>query len=189
MMLSHAIDLAERGWPILPMHDVASGACSCGNRDCKSPGKHPRIATGKKHAAASVDCAELTNWWAHWPNANIAMPTGARTGTVVIDIDPRHGGNDSLAALEELNEPLPRSVEVSTGGGGRHMFYEHPGVPITRASIAEGVDIRADGKIVILPPSIHASGRAYRWIRHYETCELRPLPEWLLNLLTRREAA
>lgn len=189
-MLSAALDLAERGWAILPIHDTASGACSCNKPDCKSRGKHPRIATGKKHAAASVDPDEIMSWWTQWPDANLATPTGARTGTVVIDIDPRHGGHDSLAALEELNEPLPRSVEVSTGGGGRHIFYEHPGIPITIAAIAEGVDIRADGKIVILPPSIHASGRAYRWVRHCETCEMRPLPDWLLNLLTRsREAA
>jgi hypothetical protein len=35
------------------------------------------------------------------------MPTGLRTGMLVLDIDPRHSGEESLAALEDDCGPLP----------------------------------------------------------------------------------
>lgn len=189
MMLAAALDLAERGWPILPMHAPAAGGCSCGDTACKSPGKHPRITTGKAHAFASNDLDEVRQWWTRWPDANIGTPTGLRTGTVVLDIDPRHNGYDTLESLEQLNAPLPRTVESKTGSGGRHLLFAHPGFPITRASIGEGVDVRADGKLIVLPPSVHACGGEYRWLRHPDVCEMRDCPDWLLNLLRRKAAA
>src|SRR5262249_13708214 len=52
--LSAAEALARRGWKIFPLYDVREGACSCGDRDCKSPGKHPRTANGLKDGTADV---------------------------------------------------------------------------------------------------------------------------------------
>ena len=65
---------------------------------------------------------------ARWPDANWAVATGRVNDLVVIDIDPRHGGYDSLEEYE-LNRPegpLPETLRSSTGGGGRHMFYLYP---------------------------------------------------------------
>jgi hypothetical protein len=44
---------------------------------------------------------------------------------VVLDIDPRHGGEESLAQLvSDVGERLPNTLEAITGGGGRHFCID-----------------------------------------------------------------
>lgn len=71
--------------------------------------------------------AEVTAWFERWPKANLAVITGAISGIVVVDIDPKNGGDRSLAALEARQGPLPATIESITGGGGRHVYFAHPG--------------------------------------------------------------
>lgn len=111
--------------------------------------------------AASAD--QIRRWWRRWPQANVGVVTGAVSGLVVLDVDPRHGGDDSLADLEAVHGPLPPSVESLTGGGGRHLYFCHPGTTVLCRSIAPGLDVKGDGGVVICPPSVHTSGHAYAW--------------------------
>src|SRR5215831_14025506 len=67
------------GWPIFP---------------CR--GKAPLVHNG--FYAASRDRAQITLWWAQWAIANLATPMTAALW--VLDIDPRHGGDETLRALE-----------------------------------------------------------------------------------------
>ena len=48
------------------------------------------------------------------------------TRVVALDIDPRHGGDESLAQWEVLNGTLPFTKTTLTGGGGRHLLFRHP---------------------------------------------------------------
>src|SRR5262245_28545135 len=96
-MLDAALAYAHRGWSVLPVHTVTNGQCTCGNVTCASPGKHPRTAHGVKDATS--DEATIRQWWSQWPKANIGIATGAISGLVVLDIDPRHGGDESLQQL------------------------------------------------------------------------------------------
>ncbi len=42
-----ALKYARRGWPVLPLESVSSsGECSCGDRECANPGKHPMTPHG-----------------------------------------------------------------------------------------------------------------------------------------------
>lgn len=87
------------GWPVSPVHWITDeGACSCGNPACSSPGKHPLTPRGFKEA--SRDPEQIQQWWTRWPQGNIGIPTGSASGFDVLDIDPRHGGDISLAELE-----------------------------------------------------------------------------------------
>jgi len=129
--------------------------------------------------------AEIDRWFGRWPRANVAIVTGALSGLVVLDVDPRHGGAESLAQLEIDHGPLARTVEATTGGGGRHLYFEHPGGQVSnRAALAPGLDLRGDGGCVVAPPSEHASGRHYRWTpgRAPDETTLSPLPPWVLTL-------
>ena len=177
-----ALGLARRGWPVLPCHHPTGGGCSCGHADCTSPGKHPRLRHGLHEA--TTDPATIRRWWRTWPEANIAVRTGATpagAGVVVIDVDPHHGGEDSLTALEQTHEGLPRTLEVTTGGGGRHLWFAHPGggsVPNSAGRLGPGIDVRGDGGYVLVSPSRHHSGGRYRW--HYAPLAL--LPDWLHRL-------
>jgi putative DNA primase/helicase len=122
--------------------------------------------------------------WARWPYANVGIATGRDSGLVVVDVDPRNGGEDSLLALERKSGELPQTVEALTGGGGRHILFAHPGRHIKNGQLAQGVDIKADGGYIVVPPSIHASGRPYAWetCSHPDDVALAPLPEWIVRL-------
>lgn len=81
---------------------------------CKPQAKEPLTPHGFKDA--TVDLTRIAAWWKEWPDANIGMPTGARTGLLVLDIDPRNGGDDSLDELRAKHGPLPDTAEQMTGG-------------------------------------------------------------------------
>ena len=130
---------------------------------------------------------ELAAWNRRWPTANIGIVTGAVSGLIVLDIDPRHGGGESLAQWLQEHGSLPHSVEALTGGGGHHIYFRHPGgrVP-NRVGLDDGIDLRGDGGMVVAPPSVHPSGRVYEWRPSHrpETTDLTAPPRWLLGILS-----
>ena len=113
---------------------------------------------------------------------------GAVSGLWALDVDLDHGGEASLHELEaELGE-LPRTIESITGGGGRHLLFNHPGYPIkNRVAVRPGLDIRGDGGLIIAPPSIHPSGRRYAWATGCAH-KAADAPEWLLELVREEPA-
>ncbi|MBP7937497.1 MAG: DUF3987 domain-containing protein, partial [Phycisphaerae bacterium] len=185
--LTAAMGYAAHGWPVIPLHTAHAGKCSCGKPDCSSPGKHPRTPNGLKDA--STDPETLASWWQCWPDANVAVLTGNPAGIVAIDIDPRHGGDKSLAELIRQHGKLPQTVEALTGGGGRHLIFARPGDKLgNRANIRPGIDVRGDGGYIVAAPSGHVSGGAYSWRPGHAPDELQfaPMPNWLLELATKR---
>lgn len=125
---------------------------------------------------------EVASWFALWPQANIGIVTGAVSRLVVLDVDPAHGGNKSLAGMESLHGPLPSTVQAVTGGGGRHFYFVHPGGTVpNRVGLLEGIDLRGDGGYVVAPPSLHPSGGRYAWVAEMdpEKRRLADLPSWL----------
>lgn len=177
-----ALEYARLGWPALPLHSVVEGRCSCGKPSCGSPGKHPRTRHGMKDA--SVNDVQIESWWNGWPDANIGVKTGASPGTIVLDIDPRNGGTGSLAELEAEYGELPPTVEAITGGGGRHLVFQHPGGKCA-GELAPGIDVKGDGGYIVVTPSTHVSGQRYRWRDGHGPQERQPvaLPGWLRFLL------
>ncbi len=142
-------------------------------------GKRPLVEGGFK--AATKDADKIREWWTRWPDANIATPTGAFSGRIVIDLD----GEKGIAAMRKLIEPHGKigTLTAKTGGGGLHLHLQHPGRPIKNSAskIAPGVDVRGDGGYIVLPPSVHANGKTYTWID--PAAPLQPCPDWLLALL------
>jgi hypothetical protein len=153
------------GWKIFPLHTpVDEGVCSCGKADCQSIGKHPRTPRGLKDA--TTDPEQIKRWWQKWPDANIGIATGAVSGLLVIDVDPRHGGWQGLEEFfKRTGEVFPPTVEVITGSGGRHFFFRMPDADIRNSAgnLGAGLDVRANGGYVVAAPSVHASGNRYQW--------------------------
>ena len=108
--LAAALGYAARGWPVFPVHSIRRQGtiCTCGNRACGSPGKHPRTPNGLKDA--SLDAAVIRGWWQRWPDAGVAVATGR--GLAVIDVDIHKGGDDSLVDARRALGELPDTVEV-----------------------------------------------------------------------------
>jgi Bifunctional DNA primase/polymerase, N-terminal/Primase C terminal 1 (PriCT-1) len=129
--------------------------------------------------------AEARGWCCQWPEAGIGVVTGAISGLVVVDVDAGHGGDESLEQLEREHGPLPTTLECRTGGGGRHLYFAHPGGLVVRnkVGLAPGVDLRGDGGYVVAPPSLHASGLRYAWLdgRAPGSTAIMPLPDWVLR--------
>jgi len=128
---------------------------------------------------------ELAGWFDRWPDMNIGIVTGAVSGLAVLDVDPRHGGEASLRQLEEVHGRLSETIEAETGGGGRHLYLQMPPRLLrNKAGLAAGIDLRADGGMVVAPPSVHPSGRLYRWRpgRSPSAQSPAPMPPWLLRL-------
>jgi len=181
-----ALTYAARGWPVFPTHHPITSrrgpvACSCGHADCTSIGKHPRTKEGLKNA--TLDVKQIQEWWNRWPQAGVAIRTGTASGLVVVDIDPEHGGDDSLTALRSEHGPLPIGRTVRTGSGGTHLYFRHPGpaLPNTAGRLGPGLDTRADGGYVIAPPSRHRSGGTYKVTGHGQV--IPDLPTWVLRAL------
>lgn len=178
-LLDAALWYAAHGWQVLPCHTPTPDGCSCRNADCDSIGKHPRSQHGRTDATTSA--STIRRWWEMWPDANIGIATGAASNLVVLDEDTYKGGD--VHTLELAYHPLPETVEQHTGGGGRQFFYTHPGTRIKNSveDLGTGLDIRGDGGYVIVPPSLHASGRRYQWevVHDPEETPLAPLPDWL----------
>jgi hypothetical protein len=96
----------------------------------------------------------------------IGMPTGAGSGRWVVDIDVNNKpGLASLAALEQQHGKLPPTLTARTPSGGQHRYFRWNGVDIrnSEGQIADGIDVRADGGYVIVPPSINTNGMTYTW--------------------------
>ncbi|MBI2393691.1 MAG: bifunctional DNA primase/polymerase [Deltaproteobacteria bacterium] len=178
--------LARLGFPVLPVHhvrfDSEGAACSCGKGGCRSPGKHPRTKNGLRDA--TVDPAEIDASF-HMFVRNIGIRTGDTH--VVLDVDPRNGGDVSLAELEAEHGKLPRTPVTETGGGGLHFHLRGPrGLP-NRTRIAPGLDIKAENGMVVAPPSQHQSEASYvyRDGAALGQIDLAPLPPWLEAMIAK----
>lgn len=166
-MLRTALSLAQKGLAVFP---------------CRVRDKRPATANGLKDA--SSDPAVIAEWWRREPQLNVAIATGAASGIFVVDVD----GLDAEVELRRLEAEygeLPATVEVITPRPGRHLYFKMPETPVRNSAgkIAPGIDTRGTGGYVLVPPSIHPSGRPYHWsvdsARAFATA-----PEWLLGRIT-----
>lgn len=180
--LKAALYHARAGRPVFP----------CSNRD-KTP-LIPKREGGRGFKDATTDEAQIRAWWSRYPDAVPGMPTGARVGVWVLDVDTKAGkqGMDSLARLEQEHGPLPDTVTTITATGGLHYFFRHPRdgreIATNAGAIGLHLDVRGDGGYVILPRSLMADGRRYEWEGSSDPDEgaaVAHAPPWLLNLVTK----
>ena len=180
-MRSEVLRYIERGWRVFPVHGLIDGRCSCERPECSSPGKHPLTRHGLYDA--TTDASAVDRWFDTWPFANIAIATGRESDLVVVDVDlPK--AEPSLEKLEHLTEPLAETLQVLTGGGGRHLYFSHPHRPIPNTTgrlpgideALPGLDVRAHGGYVVTPPSLHVSSAKYRWVDPNQ--QVNALPDW-----------
>jgi Bifunctional DNA primase/polymerase, N-terminal len=184
-LLDAALGYAARGIPVYPVHwprPSAGGAalgCSCPRGHyCDRPAKHPLVWHGVKDA--SCDPAQLGRWWQRWPDANIGLATGIVFDALDID------GLQGMAALRDRVPTARRRHPgplVATGGGGWHYWYAPSGLGNRPPRGLTHVDWRGLGGSVLAPPSRHASGGRYRWLRTLDQAPLPEVPAALRELL------
>jgi hypothetical protein len=109
VLLKAARTYARRGVPVFPCEPIA---------------KRPLTQNG--HWDATTDLRVIERWWQRWPTADVGVPTGKKSGVVVLDVDVDDGGLESLAKLERAGAPIPKTARARTGGGGIHVFFRNP---------------------------------------------------------------
>ena len=167
LRLAAALDYASHGFDPLPLS---------GKKPLQRRWQDRRLADPKLIRRA----------WGRWPDANIGLRTG--DGLIVLDVDPRSGGDESIGRLCVGRRWLPETATGATGGGGRHYWYRiPPSEPIgCRQGLLgfSGLDLKGRGGQVLVEPSIHPeTGREYVWTRTLRS-GIAPCPRWLLRLLS-----
>ena len=170
--MSAAIELAKREWPVFAV-----------GRDKKPFARTHGVLD------ATTDEASITSMWRAYPRANVAVACGGTGPTVIdMDIDRAKGidGAQSLASLQSQLGPLPETLISRTPRDGRHHFFSSPPGPSIKCSagkLAPGIDVRAGGGYVLVPPSV-VDGAPYEWLND---APLAALPErWLEALAATR---
>jgi hypothetical protein len=164
--------LAARGWPLLP----------CVTRD-----KMPLINNWRKRA--TVDSQTLTQWLKRWPQCNWAAVTGPRSRFFVLDVDGQPG-EDAIHRFSIDGKALPDTLSVGTARG-RHLYFVYSretGINNSVSRLSEGLDIRGEGGYVIVPPSVHPTGVAYKWLADFDQTPIAEAPIWLLEELQQKQS-
>ena len=163
-MIEHALELADAGWLVFPLQ-----------------GKAPAVAGGQGFHDATDDVERIRAWWRRWPHANIGI--AVPVGMVVIDIDPRDGGDETLSDLEHAHRPLPPTLTVRTGSGGSHLWFKAVTDGMQQADLGPGLQTRIGGRgYVVAPPSIHPeTHQPYQWVQPLSS--VARLPEWVVARL------
>lgn len=189
--MKDAIQLSKRGLIVMPVHGLKwvkeELACTCGKPDCSNVAKHPIFFRWQQIGRESP--ATIEAWYRTYKDANLAVITGKESGIVVLDVDTKNNGYESLKAAEEQYEELPETPTVITGSGGRHFYFRHPGGRVgNRAKMfGGGVDVRGDGGFVVAPHSKHMKGQ-YEWEVSPEDCPFADLPQWLYREIQKPQA-
>ncbi|WP_306345207.1 bifunctional DNA primase/polymerase [Rhizomonospora bruguierae] len=162
-LLAAALDLARHGLPVFMLGRSKRPVANC--RAC------PKVEDDPTHDPEACPCLTCHGFYAAStdpdriaaildavPSGLLAVRTGSVAGVAVVDIDPRNGGQVDP-------DLMPPTRATRTGNDGWHLWYRHPGGPLgAKVAGRAGVDVKADGGYVVVPPSIHPdTGRPYRW--------------------------
>lgn len=125
-------------------------------------------------------------------NSNFAFLTGENNDFIVIDVDKKHDGLETLEVLKENGFDLFKLSKfiVKSGGGGYHFYFKHdPSLEVKNLATKIGIDIRANGGIIVGPYSTHENGNIYEIITEnkdaLDVTELTNLSENFFILLKR----
>jgi Bifunctional DNA primase/polymerase, N-terminal/Primase C terminal 2 (PriCT-2) len=166
--------VSKYGWKIFPGRVVGKS-----KRSHKSGRYSNGIAWGM-----TDDPEQIKHDFNAFRSKCLGVPTGLVNRIFVIEGDTKKGHNvDGLAsikALERKHGRLPATLMAVSPTGSVHRFYRHPGkgfrVKMSVSEIAPGVDIKGDGGMVFVPPSVRTDG-TYRWLNKLPIADA---PDWLL---------
>jgi hypothetical protein len=146
-------------------------------RECVSPGKVPLHRWRQSPAPP----AELWSLLRKHPGANLGVTCGSQSGVVGIDVDSDEGWGWLSHQGVDLRADGPR---FSTHRGFR-LLYRAPEGGLRSQPLYRGVEVLAEGRQTVVPPSLHAKGSVYRWLDGGGPGL--PLPPFPLELLDRKD--
>ena len=152
--LEHALTLRSSGYSVIPIREGE---------------KRPLIKWVEYQERIASE-EEVTRWFTRDPDANLAVVTGRISQLIVVDIDPRNGGEPIIDGTHLGH------ATTATGGGGWHYFLSYvPALAETKPGLYPGIDIKSDGGYVLTPPS--RTDAPYRYCRIHDGVERREQSE------------
>lgn len=128
-MGTHAIAWALQGIPVFPLRGKNPAVRN------PHPPNSPERANCKGECGqlghgvhdATTDLPTIVAWWSTWARG-LNIGGHVPENVVVVDVDPRHGGDQALAELERKHGRMPDVFgEISgRGDGGRHYWFRRP---------------------------------------------------------------
>ena len=171
-----ALKHARAKRPVILLHGIVKGQCTCGDRDCPRAGKHPIAEIAPRgFKNATTDERTIRSWIRDYPEANLAA---VPVGYCVFDYD----GAEGLALRRK--DGLPPTASARTGRG-RHDWFLAEHVP-TKIRSRPGFDVKGPDGYLVVCPSRHVNGRRYRWVR--ELHKAIPLPRAARRLIEKSKA-
>lgn len=165
--LTAAIQYRDYGWSVLALCPPDHSGMSAKHREkCESPGKAP-WHKWKQFQAEHVGEDELHRWFEDHPASNIGIALGPVSGLVRIDVDGP-AGRKYLAEMS--GDEIPETLRFASGGGGEGLLFSIPPGVELRTTRDKGEEVHDEirfqgaGAQTVLPPSLHPSGQAYRWL-------------------------
>lgn len=156
-----------------PIRDAALQYLRMGEHPIPCNGKRPLVEWKDFQVTAPTE-EQIETWWATWPDAGVALVLGR--GKFAVDVDGEEGERALASAGIAFNPSTPKSLT------GRGTHYILSGTSGDKVGLLPKVDIRGKG-IIIVPPSVHQSGKTYRWATPLNGTPPQA-PESLLTLLT-----
>jgi Bifunctional DNA primase/polymerase, N-terminal len=163
-----------RGWYVFP--------APVGEKKSHKSAKH----SGGRNWGATIDEKEIKRDFKRWSKANIGVVTGPDSKIFVVEADTVEGhGVDGIASLEELQQKhgeLPHTLVAESPSGSLHHYFNYPSnveIRCSTSKIAEGVDVKGAGGMVIAPPSRKSNGQQYGWLYDWPIADA---PAWLIEL-------
>ena len=194
IVLSQALQYAEQGFPVFPVHKMTGKTCSCHRgKTCPSPGKHPAVDGWPE--LATTDEHQIRMWFDKvYKGHNVGIFLGNNLVCLDVDIseEKEKDGAIKLSALEEELGELPKGGNVQrTASGGNHYLFktkEPLGRHVSKdqSSPWYGLDVLAGNSFIVAAPSRTAKG-PYSWISCDGTVprmdEIPSLPaDWVVRL-------
>ncbi len=142
--------------------------------------KRPVLPKWKQYSQKRPTREDVTSWFTENPDANIAIIAGEVSGIFVVDLDSSDAEKYAAEKGGFGNTP-----GVVTGRGSQY-YLRRPDFPIGNSSNRElKIDVRGDGGYVVAPPSMHGSGRPYKWMEECSIHDVDPAecPEWVLDFI------
>jgi RecA-family ATPase len=163
--LDYALAYARRGWAVLPVWSVdPEGQCRCGRHNSEKghkAGKHPHSGlVPNGHLDATTDEQVIRDWYATDPEAGIGLNL-SQSGLLALDIDPKNGGWESLAAIEAEHGVLHSDCTALTQGAGEHRLFTADPALAFPGKLGPGLDLKHHGYICVAP-TLGPSGE-YKW--------------------------
>ncbi len=138
---------------------------------------------------ATSDPDQIRAWGKLCPDGNIGIACGEASGIVVVDVDPRNGGDVSIRALAAKGHPFPKAPRQRTGNGGYHLVYRHQaGIGNSKGRLGPGIDVKSTGGYIVaapswIRPSKDGPGGPYVWeVSPFDVPPPR-MPIWMATIL------